>query len=163
VAPVRSILAVIVAGNILWTGSKLMRRSIGGLMDESDPKDGGRNPGDPATGDFPAPDQVHGLRHRNAGAKLMIEFHCFFPQNVSIAAAHERATMIEEEIHRRFPNPPKSFSHLEPIEAMMKIHRKILKGGQGRYRVLNTGWTFRDGSQLPGAHSTPLPFLLLSL
>jgi len=36
--PFDPILAVIVAGNILWTGSKLMRRSIGGLMDESDPK-----------------------------------------------------------------------------------------------------------------------------
>ena len=76
--------------------------------------------------------KFHGLRHRNAGAKLMIEFHLLFPQNVSIAAAHERATMIEEEIHKAFPNPTEVISHLEPIEGHDEIHRKILKEDEPR-------------------------------
>jgi cation diffusion facilitator family transporter len=125
--PFDPILAVIVGGNILWTGGKLMRRSIGGLMDESDPKTEAaiRAILQRETSRFEI--KFHGLRHRNAGTKLMIEFHLLFPQNVSIAAAHERATMIEDEIHKAFPNPTEVISHLEPIEGHDEIHRKILK------------------------------------
>jgi len=125
--PFDPILAVIVAGNILWTGSKLMRRSIGGLMDESDPKTEAAIRAILQRETSRLQIKFHGLRHRNAGAKLMIEFHLLFPQNVSIAAAHERATMIEEEIHKAFPNPTEVISHLEPIEGHDEIHRKILK------------------------------------
>ena len=38
------IVAILVALDILWMGSKLIRQSIGGLMDEVDPADPGANP-----------------------------------------------------------------------------------------------------------------------
>ena len=125
--PFDPILAIIVAANILWTGGKLMRRSIGGLMDETDPKI------DAAITQLLTREatkyrlEFHGLRHRNAGTKLMIEFHLLFHENISLAKAHEQATLIEQEIHKQFPQEVEVISHLEPAEGHDEFHKKVLK------------------------------------
>lgn len=69
--------------------------------------------------------QFHGLRHRNAGSKLLIEFHLLFREDVPIALAHERATRIEHEIHKALPIQAEIISHLEPIEGHDEIHAKL--------------------------------------
>src|ERR1041385_4916411 len=76
--PFDPIMAIIVAINILWTGGKLMRRSIGGLMDETDPKvdEKIRSILQRETQRYNV--QFHHLRHRNAGNKFLIEFHLLF-------------------------------------------------------------------------------------
>lgn len=126
--PFDPILAIIVALNILWTGGKLMRRSISGLMDESDPSTDMklRSILDHETKKYSV--AYHHLRHRNAGNKLLIEFHLLFHESVTVASAHEQATLIEKEIQKAFPNQTEILSHLEPLEGHDEIHNKLLKG-----------------------------------
>ncbi len=125
--PFDPILAIIVASNILWTGGKLIRRSIGGLMDESDPAIDAEIKSALARAAAKYNVDFHGLRHRNAGTKLLIEFHLLFHENITIARAHEQATLIEQEIHKAFPHQTEIISHLEPIEGHDEIHERLLK------------------------------------
>jgi len=114
--PFDPIFAIFVATNILWTGGKLMRQAIGGLMDESDPrivvqlKTVLQQETEKYNVEF------HNLRNRNAGNKLLIEFHLLFHEDLSLSRAHELATNIEQEIHNAFPMQTEIISHLEPRE-----------------------------------------------
>jgi cation diffusion facilitator family transporter len=126
--PFDPILAIVVAINILWTGGRLMRQSIGGLMDESDPEMDAKLRAilDREAQKFSL--SYHHLRHRNAGMRLLIEFHLLFHEKVTIAQAHEQATRIEQEIRKGFPNPTEILSHLEPLEGHDEIHHEVMKG-----------------------------------
>ncbi len=125
--PFDPILAIIVALNILWTGFDLIRRSIGGLMDESDPKVNAviRSVLDREARKFGI--SYHDLRHRNAGNKLLVEFHLLFPDDLPISRAHEEATLIEMEIHKALPAQMEILSHLEPRESHDEVHEKHLR------------------------------------
>ena len=126
--PFDPLIAILVATNILWTGSKLIRQSVGGLMDESDPATDLklRSILDAETSKYAI--SYHHLRHRNAGNRLLIEFHLLFHETATVAKAHEQATLIEKEIRKVFPNHTEILSHLEPIEGHDEIHDKLLKG-----------------------------------
>lgn len=125
--PFDPILAIVVACNILWTGMQLIRKSIGGLMDESNPETDARLRAlfEEATAKRNV--RFHGLRHRNAGNKILVEVHLLFPNNISIAEAHEQATLIEREIHKAFPSQLEVLTHLEPVEGHDEIHEKLLR------------------------------------
>lgn len=124
--PFDPLLAILVSLNILWTGAKLMRRSIGGLMDEADPAidTAIREVLDRETAKYQV--HYHHLRHRNAGNKLLVEFHLLFPSELPIASAHEQATRIEHEIHRVLPAHAEIISHLEPLEGHDEVHERLL-------------------------------------
>ena len=128
--PFDPILAILVGSNILWTGFRLVRRSIGGLMDEIDPKtvESLRSILERETTRHQI--AFHGLRYRNAGNRLIVEFHLLFPDDFSISHAHERATLIEKAIHKAFPHSIEIISHLEPILAHDQTHQKILNGSK---------------------------------
>jgi cation diffusion facilitator family transporter len=125
--PFDPIIAIIVALNILWSGWSLMRRSVGGLMDEADPRTDSmlREILEMETSSYKI--QFHNLRHRNTGNKLYVEFHLLFPKDTPIADAHEQATRIEREIQKAFPFTVEVISHLEPIEGHDEIHQKLLE------------------------------------
>ncbi len=123
--PFDPLMAILVALNILWTGGKLVRKSISGLMDESDKAVDmtirevlGRE-----TEKYNI--EFHGLRHRNAGNKLLIEFHLLFPEHITLATAHEQASIIEQELHQAFPTQTDILSHLEPMEGHDEFHEKM--------------------------------------
>src|SRR5438552_2821034 len=116
------ILAILVALNILWSGGKLMRRSIGGLMDEVDPQMEARIKQllDDMTSRFGI--LYHGLRHRNAGNTIWIEFHLLFSKGIPLEVAHSLATQIEEKITDELPINAEVTTHLETIEDHQEIH-----------------------------------------
>ncbi|MEW5976130.1 MAG: cation diffusion facilitator family transporter [Acidobacteriota bacterium] len=118
------ILAILVALNILWSGAKLMRQSIGGLMDEVDPEIQSRVRRilDEKTTTLGI--QYHGLRHRNAGNTIWIEFHLLFHEGISLQAAHRTATEIEETIRSNLPFKAEVLSHLETIEDHQRVHTR---------------------------------------
>ncbi len=100
-------------------GGKLIRRSIGGLMDEVDP----------ATVvfrrlvDFRRRSWAFmGLRHRNAGNTNWVEFHLVFPRHLQ--SAHALATNMDST-RRDVEN--RVTSHLEPLEAMRSTAMITLK------------------------------------
>jgi len=121
--PFDPILAIAVALNILWSGGKLIRVSIGGLMDEVDPavdRDV-RVILDAET--MKRRLEYHELRHRKSGNSVWIDFHLLFPSGTSINDAHGQATEIEAILHRQLKTPCSVTTHLEPIEDHEDTHR----------------------------------------
>jgi cation diffusion facilitator family transporter len=116
--------AVLVAVDILWMGSKLIRQSIGGLMDEVDPITQARIRRLLVEMTSEAGVQFHGLRHRNAGSTNWVEFHLLFPKDTSLESAHGLATKIEERIQQDSTTRTEVISHLETLEDHHEVHRR---------------------------------------
>ena len=123
--PFDPILAILVALNIVWSGWNLVRQSISGLMDESDPDIHERLVDllDDETSRRQL--EYHALRHRNSGVGLWIDFHLLFPAETSIEVAHREATAIEAAIQSSLPGPVTVTTHLEPIERHGEAHRDL--------------------------------------
>ncbi|MBT3189955.1 MAG: cation transporter [Anaerolineae bacterium] len=110
------IIALAVSVNIVYTGIKLIRRSVDGLMDASllpeemqaveDVLDKYRNEYEI---DF------HALRTRQAGARHFISVHVLVPGAWTVHDAHHIAEDIEGDIRAVVQNSV-AFTHLEPIE-----------------------------------------------
>ena len=108
-------LALLVAANIVWTGWRLLQRSINGLMDGSLPPeqharvlavlDRYRSQGI----------DYHALRSREAGARSFISVHILLPGTWTLARAHDLVEVIEREIRDALPRAT-VFTHLEPRE-----------------------------------------------
>jgi cation diffusion facilitator family transporter len=126
--PFDPIIAIVVASNILFTGYKLVRRSVGGLMDETDPESDKRLRAILDRETQRCGISYHHLRHRNAGNRLMVEFHLQFNDDVPIAQAHETATAIEKELLAALPYQTEVLSHLEPLHGHDEVHEKLLRG-----------------------------------
>jgi cation diffusion facilitator family transporter len=122
--PLDPIVAILVALNILWSGGHLIRRSIGGLMDEVDPVVEARLKQllDRLTGQFGL--RYHGLRHRSTGNTIWVEVHLLFPKGIPLESAHALATQIEEEISREMPNRTEVITHLETSEDHAEVHHR---------------------------------------
>ncbi|MCI0707308.1 MAG: cation diffusion facilitator family transporter [Ignavibacteriae bacterium] len=123
--PFDPILAILVAFNILWSGSKLLRQSVGGLMDEGDPELERQ-----LRALLDAETQkrglwYHELRYRQSGASLWVEAHLLFPRGEMIEDAHRKATEIEAAVKQAFSLPVNIITHLEPREGHDEIHQKI--------------------------------------
>ncbi len=123
--PFDPIIAILVALNILWSGAKLIRQSIGGLMDEADPAVATKLREILLRTTREHHLQFHSLRHRNAGNKLLVECHLLFHDATPIAQAHETATLIEQEIHHAFPMNIEVTTHLEPLESHDEAHARL--------------------------------------
>ncbi len=119
-------IAILIACNILWTGLKLLYNCFHGLMDRSDKALDVRVREllNAAVKKYQI--SYHKVRHRNAGNRLMIEVHLLFPKDVSLFAAHELATHVEQEVISGFEKPTELVTHLEPLEGHDEIHRRLL-------------------------------------
>ena len=123
--PFDPILAIIVALNILWSGGKLIRQSIGGLMDERDPKieqilRRALNEETKRRGlDY------HQFRSRNTGNSIWVDVHLLFPKDTTIESAHWLATEIEGAIKAQMSVPIIFTTHLEPIELHDETHQVL--------------------------------------
>ena len=109
------LVALIVAGNIIWTAAGLVLRSFNGLMDHA----------------LPAPEQVkvrsaiaaqlepgttfHALRTRQAGARRFADFHLLVPGEFTVQRAHDLTGKIEDAIRAALPGIEVTV-HIEPIE-----------------------------------------------
>jgi len=123
--PFDPILAILVALNILWSGGKLLRQSVGGLMDEADPhlEQKLRSLLDAETSKRGL--GYHELRYRVMGTSLWVDFHLLFKNNASIEDAHQKATEIEAAIKSSIGRPVTTVSHLEPREGHDRIHQEL--------------------------------------
>ena len=108
------IVAIIVAANIVWTGSRILRDSVSGLMDAA----------------LPAAEleilkklldryadegvHYHALRTRQSGAQRFVSLHVLVPGDWSVQQGHDTLERMEAEIRRALP-PVTVFTHLEPI------------------------------------------------
>jgi cation diffusion facilitator family transporter len=120
--PLDPILAIVVALNILWTGGKLMRQSVGGLMDEGDPETEEKIRLVLEGMTRLCGVEFHGLRHRNAGNTVWVEFHLLFPQDITLGEAHSVATRIEDRVRQELGARAEIISHLESLEDHYEVH-----------------------------------------
>ncbi|MFM7180637.1 MAG: cation diffusion facilitator family transporter [Verrucomicrobiales bacterium] len=106
--------AILVALNILWTGGKLVQRSMNGLMDASDPVVE-KKVREILEKECAARGlQFHQLRYRNTGRTHWVEVHLVFPDGTSIESAHTWATEIESTLNAHLESAARIISHLEP-------------------------------------------------
>ncbi len=109
------LIALAVAANIVWTGIKLVRRSLLGLMDRALPAQ-----------DLLALNQVldryraqgidfHALRTRQAGVRSFVSVHVLMPGEWSVARGHDLAHEIDDEICKVLPGAAVT-THIEPLD-----------------------------------------------
>jgi cation diffusion facilitator family transporter len=120
--PFDPIVAIAAALNILWAGGKLVRQSIGGLMDEGnkDTADAIKNILDRETNSRGL--EYHQLRYRESGNVLWLEFHLLFPKWTLLEDAHNTATELELNIKKNLNSQSNIITHLEPLELHDEIH-----------------------------------------
>jgi cation diffusion facilitator family transporter len=96
--------AIAIALNILITGYKLMRQSVGGLMAEAD-KDILKKITEKIISD--KKDywiDIHQLRFWQSGDKIFIDFHLILPYYFTIQQSHSEEDEIQNLLERQFPN-----------------------------------------------------------
>ena len=109
------LIALAVAANIVVTGTGLVRRSAGGLMDR------GLDAPEKALitealAAFEGGDvRFHALRTRQAGSRAFVSLHVLVPGAWTVQRGHDVVEDVEAELRRRVPNAT-IFTHLEPAE-----------------------------------------------
>jgi len=111
------IFAILAAAELLWTGRRLMRESLGGLMDEADLTVGESLRETLDTESAARGLSYHNLRHRHSGRTHWVEFHLVFPDGSGLLDAHEIATELEGRVAARIGQDVRVISHLEPRSA----------------------------------------------
>jgi cation diffusion facilitator family transporter len=107
------ILGALVAVNIVWSGSVLLRESVGGLMDEAAPPEIVETLKQVIATHGEGAIEAHDLRTRHAGQVIFIEFHLVVPGMMSVSEAHIICDRIEAKMRAAVPNVRVSI-HLEP-------------------------------------------------
>jgi cation diffusion facilitator family transporter len=91
-------LAALVAVNILWSGWKVIRESLGGLMDEAVPDAELGRIRDVISQHADGAIEAHDVRTRNAGRVTFIDFHLVVPAQMSVRDAHDICDRIERAL-----------------------------------------------------------------
>lgn len=109
------LLAIAVAAHILWTGWRLVREAIGGLMDSAWPE-AERSILDEVLAGFRGPGvDIHAVRTRRAAERRFVSFHVLVPGDWTVQRGHDLLERIETELAHRLPHLT-AFTHLEPLE-----------------------------------------------
>jgi cation diffusion facilitator family transporter len=111
------IAAMLAALNILRVGYKLIRESLGGLLDESNPVVEAKIRDLLDQEVAPRGLSYHNLRYRHSGRTHWVEFHLVFDDDLSVGKAHDAATQIEASVAAMLHPDGRVISHLEPRSA----------------------------------------------
>jgi cation diffusion facilitator family transporter len=118
------ILAALVALNILWAGWRLLRESVGGLMDEAVPPETldeiRKVIADNAEGAI----EAHDVRTRAAGRMTFIEFHLVVPGAMPVSRSHDICDRIERALRAEVKDASITI-HVEP-EDKAKHHGVVV-------------------------------------
>ena len=109
------VVALIVTANIVWTGVRIVQRSVSGLMDtvlSSEDLTAVRKVLDGYRADGV---QFHALRSRQAGARKFVSVHVLVPGDWTVQRGHELLERIEGDIRRALPDTV-AFTHLESLD-----------------------------------------------
>lgn len=111
-----AIVALLVSLQILWSGWRLINRSIHGLLDVSIP-DEIKHEIVIILENYARAENIryHSLQTRQAGAQMFISVHILVPGAWSVQKGHDLIEKIEVEISRAVQDSI-IFTHLEPIE-----------------------------------------------
>ena len=108
-----SVLAGLVALNILWSGWAVIRDSVGGLMDVAVPKDIQHTIREVIAINAEGAIEAHDIRTRQAGKMTFIDFHLVVPGAMTVDAAHAICDTIEAKL-REAVRDVQITIHVEP-------------------------------------------------
>ncbi len=108
--------ACVVGVNILFTGSKLVRQSVSGLMDSSDADLLDEIAKVLSTKRKRWWLEVHNLRAWRSGEFVHVDLHLVLPKDFSLEKAHNEARDLEQMIVRHFAGKASVLVHMEPCE-----------------------------------------------
>jgi len=114
------LIATAVALNILWLGLRLVRDSVGGLMDEALPEEKLSLVRRVIEQNLSGAIEYHDLRSRIAGPRTFVEFHLVVPSRMSVEQAHAITDRLERAIAESLPGAI-AVIHVEP-ESEAKKH-----------------------------------------
>lgn len=106
-------IAAAVAVNILWSGWKLVRSSMGGLMDEAVPADELERIRTTIFENAEGAYQAHDLRTRHAGRRTFIDFHLVVPGGMPVEDAHDICDRLEHALEDEIADSTVTI-HVEP-------------------------------------------------
>ena len=110
------LVAIAVALNIVWTGVKLVRRSVSGLMDAALPEHEQNLIQEVMEKYREKGVNFHALRTREAAARRFISVHLLVPGDWTVHDAHHVAEDFESDVRNALGGVITVFTHLEPIE-----------------------------------------------
>lgn len=108
-----SILAALVALNILWSGWGVIRSSVGGLMDVAVPIDTQKVIREVIATNAEGAIEAHDIRTRQAGKLTFIDFHLVVPGAMSVDDAHTICDAIEAKLREAVKDVQITI-HVEP-------------------------------------------------
>jgi cation diffusion facilitator family transporter len=109
------VVALAVAVNIVWTGYRLIQRSISGLMDAALPNEEHQIISKILDGYRQQGIQFHSLRTRQAAGRRFVSIHVLVPGKWTTHRGHHLVDKIEIDICSALPGAT-VFTHLEPVE-----------------------------------------------
>lgn len=108
------LIALGVAAHIVWTGGKLMKRSVLGLLDRALPREQ-RRVLDRVLDRYRAQGiEFHAVRTRCAGTRSFISIHMLVPGDWTVTRGHDLAELVEHEIRTELPEAV-VITHIEPL------------------------------------------------
>ena len=108
--------ACVVAVNIVFTGWRLLKKSLGRLMDEAEPELLGRIVEFLNVSRKPDWIDIHQLRARHYGDKVHVDFHLVVPRNMGLLEAHREAKQIEGMMLDSVTEVEEVIVHVDPCE-----------------------------------------------
>jgi cation diffusion facilitator family transporter len=109
------ILALLVAGYILWTAVGLLWRSAQGLLDRALPENELASLRAAVEANLGPNTAYHAVRTRRAGTVRFVEFHLLVPGSTTVRRAHDLTRRIEDAVRAALPGAEVTI-HVEPIE-----------------------------------------------
>lgn len=107
------LLAILVAGNILWQGWKVIGSSVQGLMDVGVDAEEAMHIRGIISANSKGALEVHDLKTRIAGRATFIEFHLVVDAKMSVGDAHAICDRIEDALKAEIPSV-RVIIHVEP-------------------------------------------------
>ncbi|SDO61731.1 cation diffusion facilitator family transporter [Lutimaribacter pacificus] len=107
------LMAALVAVNILWSGSKVVRESLSGLMDEAVSQETLDTVRAIISTEANGAVEAHDLRTRHAGQATFIDFHLVVPGETTVFDAHEICDRVEAALKKAIEGARITI-HVEP-------------------------------------------------
>jgi cation diffusion facilitator family transporter len=113
--PLDPLVALLVAANIVWSGYRLVRTSVDGLMDKALPPKEYASLCRVLDAHVATGIQYHALRTRESGARRFVSLHVLVPGDWTVQRGHSLLERIESDIRGVVPNVT-VLTHLESLD-----------------------------------------------
>lgn len=151
------IFAILVAINIIFTGYKLVRISVGGLMKEADPATLEKISTALRKNRKPVWIDIHELRYWQSGDKTFVDFHLILPYYFNVRESHREEKALEDVLEEQFLSCRVTM-HLDackPAHCRFCAHEECEVRGESQQEILKWDVLKITGEPLHKYRSAP--------